>query len=68
MKRVQPTLAAGGESGPKTDFDDFRLGEFFVQFTPERVIGLLGIPKYGFGVAQRNFFAAAESVGLLESK
>ena len=65
-QRLDPALLATRQSDEEPELDKFRLGEVLMELRPESLIGEIGIPENGAGVAKRGLLPFGVAVGVLE--
>ena len=65
---LDPPLLSAGQGDEEAQFDQLGLGEMAMEIGPELVVGNVGIPKDGAGVAEGGLLPLVKSIRVLELK
>ena len=66
VKSLDPTLLAAGQRDEEAKLDKLGRGEVLMELLPQCVVGEVGIPQDGAGVAKRSPFPFGVALGSLE--
>ncbi len=63
---LDPALLAAGQRAEEAELDELGLGAMLMELAPQCVVGDVGVPQDGAGVAKRSLFPFGVALGSLE--